>query len=144
MIGEAMKLATGIDMPHVPYSGANSATVVTDLMTNRVQVYFPSYTTIQPALGSGKVRLVAIFDSKRSKLFPDMPTVNETLPNNVILPSWFALLGPAGMPREAAALLQKEVKLALEQPNIAASWMSWGLPQLVVTQTDSMKQFRPV
>jgi tripartite-type tricarboxylate transporter receptor subunit TctC len=73
-----------------------------------------------------------------------MPTVNETLPNNVILPSWFALLGPAGMPREAAALLQKEVKLALEQPNIAASWMSWGLPQLVVTQTDSMKQFRPV
>ena len=127
MIGEALKLATEIDMLHVPYSGANSATVVTDLMTNRVQVYFPSYTTIQPALGSGKVRLVAIFDSKRSKLFPDMPTVNETLPNNVIIPSWFALLGPAEMPREVAALLQKEVKLALEQPNIAAKLDELGI-----------------
>ena len=127
MIGEAFKQATGIDMLHVPYSGANSATVVTDLMTNRVQVYFPSYTTVQPALGSGNVGLVAVFDSKRSKLFPDMPTVNETLPNNVIVPSWFALLGPAGMPPDVAKLLENEVKLALQRPGIAAKLDELGI-----------------
>jgi tripartite-type tricarboxylate transporter receptor subunit TctC len=127
MIGEALKLATGIDMLHVPYAAASSGTVASDLMTNRIQVYFPSYTTIQPALGSGNVKLVGVFDQKRSKLFPDMPTINETLPNNILIPSWFALFGPAGMPDSVVELLQKEVKLALEQPKITAMMDQLGI-----------------
>ena len=73
------------------------------------------------------MRLVGVFDLKRSKLFPNMPTINEALPNNIIIPSWFAFLGPAGMPTEVAELLQKEVKLALAQPDIAAKLDELGI-----------------
>ena len=41
--GEAMKVAAGIDMLHVPYTGANNANIIGDLLSNRVQIYFPAY-----------------------------------------------------------------------------------------------------
>jgi len=51
--GEAMKVAAGIDMLHVPYTGANNANIIGDLLANRVQVYFPAYPATLAALPTG-------------------------------------------------------------------------------------------
>ena len=115
MIGEALKAATGIDSVHVPYSGANTAMIISDLMTNRIQVYFPGYTTVQAALATGNVKLLSVFDTIRSKRFPDLPTVSVALPENRIIPSWFALLGPAGIPPTIVDRLHTEIRAALSE-----------------------------
>ena len=78
--GEAMKVAAGIDMLHVPYTGANNANIIGDLLANRVQVYFPAYPATLAALPTGKIKLLGVFFDQRTKQRPDLPTVKETLP----------------------------------------------------------------
>ena len=116
-----MKVAAGIDMLHVPYTGANNANIIGDLLANRVQVYFPAYPATLAALPTGKIKLLGMFFDQRTKQRPDLPTVKETLPNLTTVPSWFGFMGPAGLPAPIVARLQTEIRKALEDPEISRS-----------------------
>jgi tripartite-type tricarboxylate transporter receptor subunit TctC len=117
--GEAMKVAAGIDMLHVPYTGANNANIIGDLLANRVQVYFPAYPATLAALPTGKIKLLGVFYDERTSQRPDLPTVKEALPGLITVPSWFGFLGPAGLPAPIAARLQAEIHKALSDPEIS-------------------------
>src|SRR4029079_16284170 len=69
--GEARHAAAGIDMLHVPYTGANNANIIGDLLSNRVQVYFPAYPATLAALPTGKIKLLGIFYDQRTTQRPD-------------------------------------------------------------------------
>ena len=125
--GEAMKAAAGIDMLHVPYTGANNANIIGDLLANRVQVYFPAYPATLAALPSGKIKLLGVFYDERTKQRPDLPTVKEVLPGLVTVPSWFGFMGPAGLPEPIVRRLEVEVKKALEDPEIAKKLEDVGI-----------------
>jgi tripartite-type tricarboxylate transporter receptor subunit TctC len=117
--GEAMKVAAGIDMLHVPYTGANNANIIGDLLANRVQVYFPAYPATLAALPTGKIKLLGVFLDQRTAQRPDLPTVKEVLPGLVTVPSWFGFLGPTGLPAPVVSRLQTEVKQALQDAEIS-------------------------
>jgi tripartite-type tricarboxylate transporter receptor subunit TctC len=117
--GEALKAAAQIDMLHVPYTGANNANIIGDLLANRVQVYFPAYPATLAALPTGKIKLLGVFLDQRTQQRPDLPTVKEAVPNLITVPSWFGFLGPAGLPAPTAARLQTEIRKALEDPEIS-------------------------
>ena len=119
--GEAMKVAAGIDMLHVPYTGANNANIIGDLLANRVQVYFPAYPATLAALPTGKIKLLGVFYDERTKQRPDLPTVKEALPGLITVPSWFGFMGPAGLPAPIVVALQAEMRKALQDPEIAGS-----------------------
>jgi tripartite-type tricarboxylate transporter receptor subunit TctC len=127
LIGESIKLSTGVDMLHVPYAGANVSTVVTDLVNGRIQVYFPSMTVIGPHIASGNVKLLAVFDKERYKRLPDLPTVNETLPDNKHIPAWFAFFGPPGLPPPIVARLQAEIRRGVHDPEVVARLDTMGI-----------------
>jgi tripartite-type tricarboxylate transporter receptor subunit TctC len=116
--GEAMNVAAGIDMLHVPYTGANNANIIGDLLANRVQVYFPAYPATLAALPTGKIKLLGIFYDQRTKLRPDLPTVKEAIPGLITVPSWFGFLGPAGLPAPMVARLETEIRKALQDKEI--------------------------
>jgi tripartite-type tricarboxylate transporter receptor subunit TctC len=65
----------GIDMTHIPYKGTGPA--LTDLAGGHVSVYFSSMPSAIGLVKDGTVRALAVTDSKRSPLFPDLPTVAE-------------------------------------------------------------------
>jgi tripartite-type tricarboxylate transporter receptor subunit TctC len=117
--GEALKVAAGIDMLHVPYTGANNANIIGDLLANRVQIYFPAYPATLSMLPGGKVKLLGIFYDRRVKQRPDLPTVKEAVPGLITVPSWFGFMGPAGLPAPIAARLQVEVAKALADPDVS-------------------------
>ncbi len=125
--GEAMKVAAGIDMLHVPYTGANNANIIGDLLANRVQVYFPAYPATLAALPTGKIKLLGIFLDQRTKQRPDLPTVKEALPNLTTVPSWFGFMGPAGLPAPIVARLETEIRKALEDPEISKKLEEVGI-----------------
>ncbi len=125
--GEAMKAAAGIDMLHVPYTGANNANIIGDLLANRVQVYFPAYPATLAALPTGKIKLLGVFYDQRVKWRPDLTTVKEELQNLITVPSWFGFLGPAGLPAPIAARLQAEIGKALQDPEIAKKLEDVGI-----------------
>jgi len=73
--GELFKAMTGISMLHVPYRGGAQA--VTDVMGGQAQVMFDNISLLAPFVKSGRVRALAVTGSRRSPVFPDLPTIAE-------------------------------------------------------------------
>ena len=125
--GESLNIAAGTDMLHVPYSGANNANIIADLIAGRIQVYFPAYPATLSALPTGQIKLLGVFLDQRTKQRPDLPTVNEAVPGNTVVPSWFGFMGPAGLPAPVVARLQSEVQKALQDPEVAGKLEEVGI-----------------
>lgn len=113
LAGELLNERAGIDMVHVPYKGGGPA--MTDLIGNSIPVLFASMATARPHIDTGKVRAIAVVESKRFHGLPSLPTVGESVPGYAI-ESWFALFGPAGMPSAVTARLNTEINKVLTQP----------------------------
>jgi tripartite-type tricarboxylate transporter receptor subunit TctC len=96
-----------VEMLHVPYKGTGPA--VTDLLGGRIDMMFSPSTTVQAFIASGKLKALATTGPKRSKFFPDVPTVSESgLPGYESV-GWFGLLAPAHTPKEIVDELNKAV-----------------------------------
>jgi tripartite-type tricarboxylate transporter receptor subunit TctC len=96
-----LKNLLSIDIVHVPYKGAGPA--VTDLLSGRIQMMMVTPLLVEPHARSGKLRLVAAATAQRIPGLPDLPTVAESGVPGYEAGTWFALVGPAGMPREVVA-----------------------------------------
>jgi tripartite-type tricarboxylate transporter receptor subunit TctC len=125
LIGESLKLRTGIDMLHVPYPPANFAQNVTDFATGRVLVGVPSWSVIRQI--QGKIRVLAAFDSTRSKRLPEVPHMNELLPGYYNVIPWWGMFGPAGLPRPVADRLAAEIRKTLAEPEVLAKIEPFGI-----------------
>jgi len=134
--GEALNAAAGIDMLHVPYTGANNANIIGDLLANRVQVYFPAYPATLAALPSGKIKLLGVFYDERVKQRPDLLTVKEAVPGLITVPSWFGFMGPAGLPAPIVERLEKEVRVALQDKDIVEKLEQVGIVPIGSTAAD--------
>jgi tripartite-type tricarboxylate transporter receptor subunit TctC len=120
-------------MVHVPYSGRNSANAQNDLLTGRIQVYFPSYTVIRQHLASGKVKVLAIMDTTRYRRLPDLPAVTEVIPSYRPVPSWNGFFGPAGLPQPIVARLNKAIVATLEDDTIESRMDEVGIRKVAST-----------
>jgi tripartite-type tricarboxylate transporter receptor subunit TctC len=134
MQGEAFKMATGLDILHVPYSGGNMAIPINDLMTGRLDIHFPSFSLIGPHLSTGKVKLLAVMGQKRVKRMPDVAPVSDTVPSFRAPPSWFAAFGPPGMAQPLAARLQSEMGRAMSDPEVSGKLNDIGITPWGTTQ----------
>ncbi|HEX5212562.1 MAG TPA: tripartite tricarboxylate transporter substrate binding protein [Pseudolabrys sp.] len=96
-----------VELLHVPYKGTGPA--VTDLLGGRIDMMFSPSTTVQAHVAAGKLKVLATTGAKRSKFFPDVPTVAESgLPGYASV-GWFGLLAPAHTPKAVVDKLNKTV-----------------------------------
>lgn len=96
LAGELFHQRTGLPMVHVPYKGSGPATL--DFLAGRTQVFFATVPTMLPNIKAGKVDLLAVTTSKRSPLFPDVPTLAEAGVANVDVSTWWGVVAPPGTP----------------------------------------------
>ena len=108
--GEMFKNAIGADMVHIPYKGGGPAAV--DVMGGQVPIAFVSLPTVMSHMKSGKLKVLAVTDSKRPAAAPDIPTVSETLPGFQV-DNWIGMLAPAATPRTLIARLNADVTKAI-------------------------------
>jgi tripartite-type tricarboxylate transporter receptor subunit TctC len=122
---ELLLRRTGIEVAHIPYRGA--APAMTDLLAGVVQLKLDTYTTSNPHVTAGKLRMLGIASRARSKLMPDTPTIAEMgLPGyEGIL--WIALMAPAGTPAPVIEKLAAASAKAARAPDIAEKLLRDGV-----------------
>jgi tripartite-type tricarboxylate transporter receptor subunit TctC len=111
---EMFKRAAGIDAVNVTYRG--SAPALQDLVAGQVQMMFDNLPSAFPLISGGKVRALAVTGAAASPVLPDVPTVASVLPGFVEV-TWWAILGPAGLPAEIAARLGDSLQKIAKDPD---------------------------
>jgi tripartite-type tricarboxylate transporter receptor subunit TctC len=100
----------------VPYKGATQA--ATDVAGGQIPVAFQGLGTVAGLVRGNQVKLIGVSAEKRMPQFPDVPTISESGLPGFLFNSWFAILAPAGTPREVVAKLNAEVVKALADPDV--------------------------
>jgi tripartite-type tricarboxylate transporter receptor subunit TctC len=112
--GLQLEQATGTKLLHVPYKGSGSS--LTDLIAGRIDMAFNTAPSVMPLIKSGTLRAIAISDRERAAILPDVPTMSEAGVPGFVSTTWYGVLAPAGVPKEALARLNAELgKILLQQ-----------------------------
>jgi tripartite-type tricarboxylate transporter receptor subunit TctC len=115
----------GVQMKHVPYKGATQAAM--GVAGKEVDAAFQGIATVSSLIKAGKVRLVGVTTPKRMPQFPEVPTVSESGLPGFEFNSWFALMAPAGTPKDITHRLATEIQRALADPEVREKLNAQGL-----------------
>ena len=122
---EILASVTGIKMTGISYKSGPNA--MTDLIGGQVNMFTADFAVMLPQVQAGKVRGLAVTSLKRSPAIPELPTVNESLGiKNYELIAFFAAFGPAGMPKDVVATLNKAINEAAKSKDLVDRFASLG------------------
>jgi tripartite-type tricarboxylate transporter receptor subunit TctC len=117
--------SAGITLTHVPYKGASQAAL--GVAAGEVPVAFQGLATVTGLVRGGKLRLVGVTTAAPLAQFPDVPTVASTGLPGFQFNSWFAVMAPAGTPKEIVARLNAAILKALADPDVRGKLRDQGL-----------------
>ena len=119
---EMLKQRAGIDLLHVPFKGGTPAAAAA--VAGEVAAVW-SGASKAPQIKAGRLRALAVSGSKRSPVYPDLPTISEFYPG-FVTEIWLGMFGPANMPQPVLARLREELKKVLENPDTKAKLNAVG------------------
>jgi tripartite-type tricarboxylate transporter receptor subunit TctC len=110
---EELKRAAGLELVHVPYRGG--APVVTDLLSGQIAMSMATASNFAQHAAAGKLRLIAAATEKRLALYPDLPTVGETIPGYAV-EVFVAVAAPAGTPADILTRISADIAEIVANP----------------------------
>ncbi len=116
---------SGITATHVPYKGATPAAVA--VAAGEVDAAFQGLGTVTSLIQGGKLRLLAVSTQKRLAQYPNVPTVDESGLKDFFFNSWFAMVVPAGTPKDIVDRLNGEMRKAMADPETRDKLVAIGL-----------------
>jgi tripartite-type tricarboxylate transporter receptor subunit TctC len=111
-------------------------------MGGEVQLTFIPPSVVRPHLNSGRLVGIAVTSATRSKLFPDLPTINESGVNGFDVVAWYGLLVPAGAPQGTIVWLNREFNKALATTAVRQSFEAAGVEAKGSTPDEFSKYIR--
>jgi tripartite-type tricarboxylate transporter receptor subunit TctC len=124
--------AGGLKFNHLPSKGDQESS--TALLGGHVEAISTTSGWI-PLVDAGKFRLLATYGEKRTKRYPNVPTVNE-LGYRFVHNSPIGIVGPKGMPPEIVKTLHDAFKKALEDPIFLAAMAKFEMPVMYQNSED--------
>lgn len=121
---EWLNKEAGVNADHVPYRGVGPS--VTDVVGGHVQTAWVTLGPVMQYFAEGKLTPLAIADAQRSKLAPDIPTLQEQGIKNVVVGSWNGFFAPKGTPKEIVNLLNKHLNDIVHQPDVVQKMAVFG------------------
>jgi tripartite-type tricarboxylate transporter receptor subunit TctC len=118
MIGEMLKLRTGLDITHVPYKSGGSSTQ--DVVSGQVPLTFENPAVSLPLVQAGSIRAIAVTSEARNPRLPEVATVAETIPDFVSV-SFTGMVAPAGVSPAIVAKLNAAINDSLKSPEVMAT-----------------------
>jgi tripartite-type tricarboxylate transporter receptor subunit TctC len=123
--GELFNTLAGVKMQHIPYKGRAQA--IPDLLGGRISMIFDNMPSALPLVKSGDIRAIAVTSAARSAAAPNIPTMAESGLSGFEATSWFALVAPAGLPKEVLARINAETIRVMNLPDVKEKLATAGL-----------------
>lgn len=130
-IGSGMHLAAvlfqaraGVQLNHVPYKGGTAGP--TALLAGEIPVLFTTPGGSTQFIKEGRLRAVAVTTQKRFTLWPDVPTLSETVLPGFDVQAWYALAGPRNLPAPVMGRLNGIVEAALAKAEVRDPMFALG------------------
>jgi tripartite-type tricarboxylate transporter receptor subunit TctC len=121
---EMFKLRAKVDALHVPYKGSGPA--LTDLIGGQVNYCFETMTSAQPHVKGGKAIAIAQTRLKRSKAFPNVPTLAEQGFEGFDASVWYGLMAPGKTPAALVKRMNEDVNKALAMSDVIEKLDQFG------------------
>ncbi len=113
--GELLRKRAGIDIVHVPFAGSSGA--YRELLPGRIQMGFVVLESALSHVKAGKLKVIALCDRRKNKLFPQIPLLDDTL-KGLSYDGIFGLIAPANLPAEILKSLHADIVKVLADPEI--------------------------
>ncbi|MCC6531904.1 MAG: tripartite tricarboxylate transporter substrate binding protein [Burkholderiales bacterium] len=132
---ELLKMKAGIEMQHVPYKGTGPA--LNDLVAGNIQLYISTLASAVPFIQQERVRALAVTSERRSKVVPEVPTMQEAGIAGYTYETWYGVQVPRATPRPIVEALNRIVVRAVQSPQVQAQMERIGIEPV----TTSPQQF---
>ena len=137
---ELVKQKTALDAVHAGYKGC--APAVTDVVGGQIPLAVLSANLVVPYAKAGRLNVIGIASPKRYSLLPDAATFEEQGVKPLDLPTWYALMAPAGLPAEVIARVTADVGKLLADPAMQARLSAAGVELLAGSSADLVRLIR--
>ena len=124
LMGELFQSLAKVKFTHVPYKGGAAASVA--ILTGEVPLAFDQVSSSGPYIKAGRLRALAVTTPQRSKLLPDVPTIDESGVRGYDYSTWTTLGIPAATPKEAVQKLRDAVDKVIAQPRTREAFEKLG------------------
>lgn len=131
LTGELLSHAAGISMEAVPYKGG--AQGITAAIAGEIDIMITQPNTGLPHVKAGRVRAVATTGTKRSPTYPDVGTLVEAGYKDLAITGYYAVVGPAGLPKPIVQRLNTEIRRAVASPEVNTALSSQGTEPVTST-----------
>ena len=112
MVMEVLKLKTGMKITHIPYKGTGPA--LTETIAGQVQLSMFGILAALPSVQNGRLRALAVTETRRSALLPDVRTLAESGVDGINEAAAHMIMAPAATPKDILARLNREMVTALQ------------------------------
>ena len=137
LCGEMFKDSTNAFILHVPYRGGGPA--LADTLGGQVDMSFPTISAAVPHIKAGKLRALAVTDTRRSPLLPEVPTLQEAGVKDFQFTQWLALLAPANTPRDVVTRLNEGLRKTLTSKEVRDKFSQQGFDAFITTPDEAGK-----
>src|SRR4029078_3267358 len=125
MAGELFAFNAGIKWVHVAYRG--EAPGLNDLLAGQIPFMFSNLSVVLGNIQGGKLRALAVNSTQRVQQLPAVPTVAESGYPGFDAPTWFALIAPAGTPRDVLMRINAETKKIMASEDLRKRFETIGM-----------------
>src|SRR5216684_4639044 len=140
LVGELFRLSLGLDLVHVPFNGGGLA--IGSAVAGHTPISFGSMAPAIPLVKDGKLHALAVSTKTRSQALPDTPTMAEAGFPEIAGESWFAVVVPAGTPKDVVALLHREIVDVMALPDMKERLATLGYEVVGSTPEECAAQFK--
>ena len=116
LAGALFEAMAKVDLTHVPYRGGGPA--LNDVMGGQVPLFFANVASSLGHIQSGRLRPLAVTSKLRSRVLPDLPTMEEAGLKGYEVLEWNPVLAPAGIAAPVRARLAAALRKAMADPEV--------------------------